>query len=682
MKKTFLYIISAIFFSSPAVCVDDYWHFTNVGAIGMTVTNFGVLGQGYNIEGQPSCWYKMPPAPETEQIEHFSYGGLWIGGVKNSISYVSTGIVDGVFEYAEGGWEFTNTADYADTVKVRSTFRDSPYYSPYAVSQLDFVCDFTDSNTAVPGTAPPVFIPEHYPMGIAVHLESYAWNYSFAESFIILNYTFRNYSNAPIDSLHAGLWIDESVANMNYTDRYSPGGGFNWYDNLVSYDDEMRMSYAFDSDGDDGWAKSYLGVRPLGAENENGVLTGWEVYHHQWIWNRSTSQTYPDFVMPVDDGERFQRLSSQFSGVIPDSAQDANSWMLLNSIGSLGTLEPCDIDADSTDGAFPNVTAGDVDWNNNGLFDEHYTRAVFAIVCGLWAGGGDNTSARRANLNLNADWALTAYQNGYALPEPPPSPALTVIPGESRADLFWTNSPESYIDPISDIADFEGYRIYGAHKTYSSEDPFTLLLDVDEDSNNIGFNTGFSLIECDTLINGIHYSYHFADEGVLNGWPGRTMYAVTSYDQGDPQNNLPSFESSIYENLVYTYPGARPSEETGKEVSVYPNPYRARAAWDGFGETERLIYFQNLPSDCEVKIFTLAGDLIDSFEHHASTYDGSDIASLAPQISGASTAFSGGQHGWDLITKHQEAIATGLYLFTVKDFNNDKVQVGKFLVIK
>lgn len=683
MNKVCFTLILCLLLSTRLCAIDDYWHFTDVGALGLTVTNFGVLGQGYNVEGQPSCWYKMPPAPETQQIEHLSYAGLWIGGMKGSAAYVSTGIVDGVFEYSEGGWEFTNSADPADTIQIRSSFWDSPYYSPQAISQLDFVCDFTDSNITVPGTSPPVLIPEHIPLGVKVHLETYAWNYSYAEGFVILNYTIRNYSSQPIDSLHIGLWVDESIANMNYTDKYAPGGGgFTWYDNIVSYDPQMEMSYGYDADGDDGWSKSYLGIKPLGASSQDGALSEWEVYHHQWIWNRASSISYPDFVMPLNDGQRFDNMSSQYIGTIPDSLSDADSWMILNSVGSLGTLQPCDWDADTADGDFPNFPAGDIDWNSNGSFDEYYVNVVYAVVCGLWAAGGEDSQERRANLNLNAQWAMISYENDYQLPQPPPSPALKVIPGESRVDLYWNNTSESFIDPISNIADFEGYRIYGARKTYYGEEVFTLLLEVDKEGDEIGFNTGFYMVEYDTVIEGQQYDYHFADEGVPNGWPGRLMYSVTAFDMGDPQNNLESLESSINQNLVYAYAGARPSEETGRKVTVYPNPYRAHAAWDGFSETERLIYFQNLPADCEVRIFTLAGDLVDRFEHHSSTYDGSDVASLTPDIAGAEVEFSGGQHGWDLITLHQEAVASGLYLFTVKDFNTDEIQVGKFLIIK
>jgi len=46
------------------------------------------------------------------------------------------------------------------------------------------------------------------------------------------------------------------------------------------------------------------------------------------------------------------------------------------------------------------------------------------------------------------------------------------------------------------------------------------------------------------------------------------------------------------------------------------------------------------------------------------------------------TIFSGGEHAWDLISKNDQAIATGLYLYSVKDENSSKIYTGKFLVIK
>ncbi len=43
---------------------------------------------------------------------------------------------------------------------------------------------------------------------------------------------------------------------------------------------------------------------------------------------------------------------------------------------------------------------------------------------------------------------------------------------------------------------------------------------------------------------------------------------------------------------------------------------------------------------------------------------------------------SGGEHAWDLITMHDQATASGLYLFTVEDKNSGQIKEGKFLIIK
>ena len=43
---------------------------------------------------------------------------------------------------------------------------------------------------------------------------------------------------------------------------------------------------------------------------------------------------------------------------------------------------------------------------------------------------------------------------------------------------------------------------------------------------------------------------------------------------------------------------------------------------------------------------------------------------------------SGGEHAWDLLSDHQQAIATGLYLYTVEDKSTGNIKIGKFLIIK
>jgi hypothetical protein len=671
--------------------VDDYEHYHDAGNLGITVTNYGLLGQGYEtaLQDQPSCQYKYHSRFEKEQVEHFSYAGLWFGGIGGmngeEKTLVTTAIVDGVFEYGEAGFEFTNSADQDDIVIERSSLVTSPLYDPNAI----------------------------------------AWNYSYADAFVILNYTFTNISNYPIKDIYAGLWVDASVANMNYTSRYEPGGGFSWYDNLNGFDREYNVGYQYDVDGDNGFAESYLGIRALGA---SVLRSQYQVHYDQWKWSNTSN---PDFFMPSNDEERYTKLSTTPTATIPISPDDQGSWMILLSFGSLGDLAPGDS-----------------------------LNAVFAVVCGFWAEDGSSDSPqRRSNLRINSDWAQTAYNgedvdgdgkldpdedinrngilepeedeyrleldlnnnghwdlgeevfgdedghldifedtyvnfqrgitdsngviNRYILPSPPPSPNLKVIPGDSKVTLYWDNIPEEFQDPITRENDFEGYRIYSSPKTLGSTEEATLLAQFDlADSIGIGYNTGFQAIRFDTIIDGKNYHYRFINDKLLSGWPGRYFYSVTSYDKGNPANNLPSLESAINENITYAVPGKTVSAEQDRKIYVYPNPYRASALWDGFGTRERLIWFANLPARATIRIYTLAGDLIDEILHEATTYDGSDISLLDQQTKSRVTEFSGGEHAWDMISRNDQAIATGLYLYTVKDEDSGTIYSGKFVVIK
>ena len=80
----------------------------------------------------------------------------------------------------------------------------------------------------------------------------------------------------------------------------------------------------------------------------------------------------------------------------------------------------------------------------------------------------------------------------------------------------------------------------------------------------------------------------------------------------------------------------------------------------------------------EIRIFSLAGDLVDII-HHDETYRGADINNIDEQ---KYPVMAGGEHAWDLITMHDQATATGLYLFTVEDKTSGTIKEGKFLIIK
>ncbi|MED5218683.1 MAG: hypothetical protein VX630_00090 [Candidatus Neomarinimicrobiota bacterium] len=687
--------------ASPAVS-DEYDKFTSVGQLGLTVTNFGILGNGWNRmeDGsiQPSCQYKQHTETFREQVEHFSYAGLWVGGIVNGQRRVSTAIVDGVFEAGDEGFELFAESPIIIQSSIASTTQDSmaQYYSPFAVSHQDMIADFKDYGT-IPSDG--LGVSNHNPLGLNIHLEAYAWNYSYADAFVILNYTFKNMSMDTIADIYAGIWSDASVANFNYTDYYTPGGGFTWYDNLDGFDRsvdeagfERGIGYQYDVDGDDGWAESYVGISILGANVPMDYL---HTNYHQWVWTNSNNSDYPAYSMPIDDNARYDKMSSRVpQGSGPEYTAEGypaaeNSWLFLVSSGPLGSSPS---------------TADSTNWS---LAPGDSCSVAFTVVCARWTpGAGGDSPAQRKNLYVNYDWAQKAYDgedknrnnvldegedvnnnqiiDRYILPAPPPSPNMEIMVESNRVTLYWQDNAEAFLDPISQVADFEGYRVYGARKTANEAlGEFTLLSENDI-KNSIGYNTGFSAIritnefgEPDSMeINGLFYQYKFINEGIKDGW--LNYYTVTAYDQGDPDTNLESLESSIYANRIYVYSGEPDAGNDDWQPTVYPNPYKGQALWDGYGSRNKMIWFRGLPAKAEIRIFSLAGDLVEVIQHDE-LYMGKDIANIDER---KNPIMSGGEHAWDLITMHDQATASGLYLFTVEDKDTGTIKEGKFLIIK
>lgn len=210
-----------------------------------------------------------------------------------------------------------------------------------------------------------------------------------------------------------------------------------------------------------------------------------------------------------------------------------------------------------------------------------------------------------------------------------------------------------------------------------------MLAQFDSAENSIGYNTGFSKVELKEPVtfpgDTTKYYYRFDVNNLLNGW--QYLFAVTAFDKGDPENNLESLESSPLASLNRILPGTLPNNNDKSEVGVYPNPYYGNAIWDGSTERLRKIYFYNLPSDCEITIYTLSGDIVKNIDHHKNS-NGASLKWFQTYASDGKQVMTGGEDAWDLLTNDDQAIATGLYLFTVKDTRTGDIKRGKFLIIK
>jgi hypothetical protein len=625
---------------------DDNSKFTNVGNIGLTITNFGMYGHGFTLwPSQPSCEY-----PKGSGIEHLFDGGLWIGGIVDGQIRVTTAAVDASSVAARGGgFEFTNSFD--SYVIERSSLLNSKYYKPEAVSHQDFIAEFADTSTRLSSGEP---IPDHISLGVAIRQESYAWNFPFADFFVIMNYWIRNVSSKRIDSVYVGLWTDAVVRNTNIT---SPRTGSPFYTRGGNgYIDTMRLAYEFDFDGDPGFSDSYLGIKYLGSNPkiDSAFFQSWQF--------RNTSD--PIYFTPQDDNQRFQKLSQSLARnrIDPLRTSPSNRSILIST------------------GPFSKINVGDS------------INVTFAIICAKKYGPDlprFDTEVQRKNFYINANWAQLIYNTNYRFPEPPTTPNLRVVSEDRKVILYWDKSAESSVDPLSKKKDFEGYRIYrtnaGADLTHAQDlqSLFIKVAEFDSANNKIGYNTGFNYIKLSEpkIFTGdtIKYYYKYKFDNLLNGW--QYIFSVTAFDKGDPENNIDILEGSPLVNAARVLPGTLAESQDEIEIGVYPNPYYANAIWDGPSERQRKIYFYNLPESCEIVVYTLSGDIVTVLQHDQN-YRGNDIRWFQTYSKEGNQIFSGGEHAWDLISRNDQAIATGLYLFTVRDKISGKIKTGKFLVIK
>jgi hypothetical protein len=343
--------------------------------------------------------------------------------------------------------------------------------------------------------------------------------------------------------------------------------------------------------------------------------------------------------------------------------------------------------------------------------------------------------------------SIQVFYEGDGVPDyrgasPPPPPQVRISTENGRIILRWNGyDSENYIDPMTRIQDFEGYRVYLSRSSLEQE--ATLLASFDrENFNRFWYNPDRNRYELQSIPfvldslqilygasfdplrytrvtpfenNGMLYYFEPVDynqsdymdpKGIHKVYPdaildtsdvdeeGRIRFyewefmvdgllptvpywiAVTAHDFGHPGKSLDPLESSISQSLIKVFAqdqGDAVLKDGKLDVYVYPNPYRLDDGYYRRGlenrhdetgtERARTIYFANLPHSCRIRIYSLDGDLIQNLVHDE------------PASSGISSV-----HRWNLITRNNEAVVSGLYYWVVEsEYGN---QIGKLVILK
>ncbi len=655
----------------------------------MTITNYGFYGNNF-FSRDASLEY-----PANRGYEHITRGGLWVGAkAQDPLEFI--GVTTGTVDAAQGptspdASEFTPGGK---EILRRSTLLNSEFYSRESVSELDVISDFNDFSPTTAASNQEA----HRPLRVEVRHENYQWGFGEFQHILFFHITIKN-TGAVMESVWVGFYTEfASGYKGGYVNwppgQGDPGGLGTWFDRKwVQYDDSLRLvreHYCQTGPAPDGCALQiapyWIGLRFLGARGLEAdttlTLAGWD-------WR-------PGKADRDQDEERYRIMSS---GMIQSFDVD--------SLAPTGPQGPDPVELFCV-GPFPT------------LLRDQTVSVDFAIVGG----------AEVRDIQKSAQFAQFAYDNNYVVPVPPPSPRMHVAVRDNALDVYWDNSSEQACDVTSEPLgpdrarwDFEGYRVY------IGEDPDTLARVAQFDSNapvdTSGFNTGFPMpvprihrdsllttgekimlphyaefkeLRCDSVchrdsltcelrcepvpcvVDTTRYQYKYTVGNLRNGF--KYYVSVTAYDLGNTQ--VESQESGLDQNRVVAIPAPAPDEPRGRKPTVFPNPYRVEARWDqGKNVRDHYLWFAGLPKRCGIKILTLSGDLVFEEEFDGATYRGEGARGVYdPDKSLGQPVLSGGTFGWNLITTEGQAVATGLYLFSVEDRDTGERTIGKFLIVK
>ncbi len=217
----------------------------------------------------------------------------------------------------------------------------------------------------------------------------------------------------------------------------------------------------------------------------------------------------------------------------------------------------------------------------------------------------------------------------YSIPVPCPAPAIIVEnTKEGAVRITWKRSVEKFEHPrlMGKLAEFEVYR------STAGMGPWEYLgsrMVGEVNSNNI---------------------YEFIDDDDAFKIGERKYYSVVSVDEHGNRSgrtNITPHKKNI---------GA---VEKLDKVYVVPNPFIGASGFTGTGDVKNQIGFYGLPARATIRIFSYAGQLIETIEHDDPIY---------------STA-------WLQVTRHGQDIASGVYFYVVTTPEGEEAS-GKFIIIK
>ncbi len=516
-----------------------------IGNIALGISNNGTIGGGFTRAGAGDCFtggqVQSCEYPRGSNINHLYAGAFWIGAIIGRDTAVSLGA---------DGW--ASTQEFAPD---EAPFGTMEYYSNIdpgsdryegAVSEEDYISTYSDTFTA--NIPPDQFGLAHKPLYVGVTERSYAWSYSYAEDFVLFDYSIKNVGTQNLEKVYMGFYVDADVGYIDGTQYVDDIAGFLETIDVdfegCQFRDTVNVAWTADMDGDlDDLNPSpdLTAMRIVRTPEEELVVS-----FNWWVSNGSA---------PLDFGPRERsgvgRIKEDFrdfgTGGLGTPSGDRNKYYIMSN-GEFDYDQAYVGAIQATDSLWLYPPQNQVESWAEGL-DTRYLLSFgpFNIRVGqtlpisfAYLGGEglhtdrdnasdnmpQNPNAFYANMHfedlaLNSAWAEKVYDNpgidtdgdgyygefricdidstnvdtdwyrGDGVPDfqgaaPPPPPVFWLIPGEGYIKVRFNGvRSETVRDIFSREIDFEGYRIYLGRDGRSES--YSIIASYDRDDYNMYF---------------------------------------------------------------------------------------------------------------------------------------------------------------------------------------------------
>lgn len=275
----------------------------NVGRVSLGVTNYGTYGDGF-IQGVAldcftgahvaSCEY-----PKGSGVDYLFAGSFWIGAIVGSDTLVSMGA---------DGWQNCREMDpeaspIGDMQKRSIIDPSSPEYIG-AKSEQDYISVYTDRYTSgvvgmCTGSNDPVNGLQFRPLNLEITERSYAWSYSYAQDFVLFDYTIQNMGTHNLSKVYIGIYNDGDVGMLSDPNRYlDDNTGFKrdvptpaaFTGGCSGWKDTVNLAWIADNDGN--WNQQIPATGVASMRIVRTPIDSMFVSYNWWVSNGSPSLDY------------------------------------------------------------------------------------------------------------------------------------------------------------------------------------------------------------------------------------------------------------------------------------------------------------------------------------------------------------------------------------------------------